>query len=355
MRMKCQALISKKFLSCGFAFFYPEARGARNQGKGTVAIGRRLRYNRPVTPDGVHWRCGKKDEERTAGWVIWAILAAIMLAAVYGFLIAPRLRRRFYPKETGLCRAFAHRGLHGKGIPENSLAAFRLAAEKGFGIELDVRLTRDQRLVVLHDPDIGRMTDGQGKVSDLTLEQVQAFRLKGSKESIPTFEQALETVATYQTPLIVELKSAKGDGEKMPPMVLERLQSYPGFWCVESFDPRLIRWFKTHAPQVIRGQLAYDAKRAGEKRRTVLLFLCAHLVMNVLSRPDFVAYRFDTDRNPSFRLVRRLFRPALAAWTVRTMQDFNRLLDSYDLLIFEGFEPYKNENQETNQEKEKEP
>ena len=281
--------------------------------------------------------------------VIWLLVTAGLLAAVYFFLIAPKPRRRFRPKETGLCRAYAHRGLHGNGVPENSLAAFRRAAEKGYGIELDVRLTRERRLVILHDPDIGRMTGGQGLVSEMTLDQVQRHRLLGTEERVPTFEEALRLLAPYRTPLIVELKSAPGDGLSIAPMALEMLRDYPGFWCVESFDPRLIRWYKKHAPQVIRGQLAYDAKRAGEADRKLYHTLGAHLLMHALSRPDFVAYRFDTDRNPTFRIVRRLFRPALAAWTVPTIQDFKRLLDSYDLLIFEGFEPY------SNQEKEKKP
>lgn len=288
--------------------------------------------------------------------LIWVCVAAFALAALYVFLIAPNPRRRFYPVEKGLCRAFAHRGLHGKGVPENSLAAFRRAAEKGYGIELDVRLTRDRRLVILHDADIGRMTDGQGLVSEMTLAQLQAHFLAGTRERIPTFEEALAVAAPYQTPLIVELKSAPGDGQQTAPMALEALRSYPGFWCVESFDPRLMRWFKMRAPDVIRGQLAYDAKRAGKKKPGLMLALGAHLIMNVLSRPDFVAYRFDTDGNPSFRLVRKLFRPALAAWTVPTIQDFKSLLDSYDLLIFEGFEPYALiEKEELNQEKEKKP
>ncbi|MBR3739259.1 MAG: glycerophosphodiester phosphodiesterase [Clostridia bacterium] len=294
----------------------------------------------------------RRNAERTADRVIWWLLIAPMLAAAYLFLIAPNLRRRFRPKAQGLCRAFAHRGLHGAGVPENSLAAFQLAAEKGYGVELDVRLTRDQRLVVLHDADIGRMTDGQGLVGDLTLKETQAHHLLGTQERIPSFDEALAVLAPHKTPLIVELKSAPGTGSSMPQMVLERLRKYPGFWCVESFDPRLMRWFKKHAPEVIRGQLAYDARRAGEDGRTILHALGAHLITSLLSRPDFVAYRFDTDRNPSFRLVKSLFRPTLAAWTVTAIQDFKRLLDRYDLLIFEGFEPY---NQEKNQEKEKEP
>ena len=90
---------------------------------------------------------------------------------------------------------------------------------------------------------------------------------------------------------------------------------------------------------MVRGQLAYDPKKIGEKHREIWYALGAHLIMNALSRPDFIAYRFDTDQNASFRLVRRVFRPVLAAWTVQTPEDFQNLRTRYDVEIFEGFQP----------------
>ena len=259
----------------------------------------------------------------------------------------PNPRRRFRPGPGELERAFAHRGLHGSGAPENSLEAFRRAARKGYGIELDVRLTRAGELVILHDPDLARMCGADGKIADLTVSQIQAHKLLNTRETVPTLDQALEAVAPWAPPLIVEMKSARGCEESLPSLLLEKMKAYPGFWCVESFDPRMVRWFRKHAPHVIRGQLAFDAKRAGDKMAKGWYALGGYLLMNFLSRPDFVAYRHDTDGNLSFRLVRRLFRPALAAWTVKTIQDFERLRASYDLLIFEGFEPYTNNEKES--------
>ncbi len=279
--------------------------------------------------------------------MVWVIVAAALLAAGYAFLVMPNPRRRFRPGQGELRRAFAHRGLHGSGAPENSLTAFRRAARKGYGIELDVRQTGDRELVILHDPDLARMCGEEGKIADLTVSQIQAHKLLGTGETVPTLDQALEAVAPWAPPLIVEMKSARGCEESLPSLLLEKMKAYPGFWCVESFDPRMVRWFRKHAPHVIRGQLAFDAKRAGDTMAKGWYALGGYLLMNFLSRPDFVAYRHDTDGNLSFRMVRRLFRPALAAWTVKTIQDFERLRASYDLLIFEGFEPYTNNEKES--------
>ena len=269
----------------------------------------------------------------------WLFIALFVILAGYIFLIMPRIKRRFYPEKEGLPRAFAHRGLYGQGLPENSLSAFIKAAESGYGIELDVRLTKDGQLVVIHDPSLLRMCGEAKEVAGMTAEEIQRFPLKGTGAPVPTLSQVLNAVKGFEPPLIVEMKTAPGAVKTLPGLVYERMKDYPGFWCVESFDPRLIRWFRRHAPQVIRGQLAYDAKKAGEKNRRVYHTLGAFLLMNFFSKPDFIAYRHDTDRNLSFRLVRRLFRPALAAWTVESRQDFEKLKDNYDLLIFESFEP----------------
>ena len=74
---------------------------------------------------------------------------AILLCLVYLFVLV-RPARRVSPDEALLCD-YAHRGLHGGGVPENSLAAFELACKKGFGIELDVQLSRDGKVMVFHD------------------------------------------------------------------------------------------------------------------------------------------------------------------------------------------------------------
>ncbi len=271
-------------------------------------------------------------------WV-WLGSAAAALAGLYLFLIAPgKCRRDAFVGQAGI-RYFAHRGLHDEKSPENSLSAFRKAAQRGYGIELDVHATRDGALVIAHDDLLQRMCASGKRISQSSLDEIRGLRLLGSQEGIPTLREALEAVSPWRPPLIVELKSDAASRRKLPEMVWREMRGYSGFWCVESFDPRQVRWFKKHARQVIRGQLAYDPSKAGERGKPLMYHLGAYLVTCFLSRPDFVAYRHDTDRNLSFRIIRFLFRPALAAWTVQNPKDAEKLESRYHVLIFEGFEP----------------
>ena len=173
----------------------------------------------------------------------------------------------------------------------------------------------------------------------MTAWEIRAHRLAGTEEAFPFLEEVLAAISEHKPPLIVELKSDGDSWRTLPQRVLKAMQGYQGFWCAESFDPRMLREMKKRAPQIVRGQLAYDPRKIGEKRREIRYAIGAHLLMDFLSRPDFIAYRHDTDRNFSFRVVRRLFHPVLAAWTVKTPEAFKKLRPSYDVQIFEGFEP----------------
>ena len=245
------------------------------------------------------------------GWIGWAAGAIAALCGLYLFLIAPGPRRKDL---RWMCRPFAHRGLHGDGIPENSLAAYERAVLRGYGIEWDVRLTRDGQLILHHDDSLRRMCGRDALISQTDAEDVRACRLMGTEGPPPFLSEALSLVGG-RTPLIIELKSAGKRNGELAEKVWAQLREYPGEYCVESFDPRLLRWFRRHAPAVIRGQLACDPAKEGEQVRGALVFLCAHLMANCLSRPDFVAYGYRGGRNVSFRVIRALFHPALAAWT----------------------------------------
>ncbi len=271
--------------------------------------------------------------------MLW-LMIGMAAAVLYLYLIAPGPRAG--ERGNAVPRVpYAHRGLHGGGVPENSLSAFRLAAEKGYGIELDVHLTRDGRLAVIHDAELDRMCGVNGNVAQMTAREICACRLAGTQERVPLLEEVLKAVGPWKPPLIVELKSDGDSFRTLPGRVLEAMREYEGFWCAESFDPRMLRALKKRAPRLVRGQLAFDPGKIGEKGRSFYFALGAYLLMDFLSRPDFIAYRHDTDRNFSFRAVRRLFRPTLAAWTVKTPEEFEKLRLSYDVQIFEGFEPYR--------------
>ena len=145
--------------------------------------------------------------------MMWWLLSLIPLGIVvlFLFLISPRWIGR--PDMSRLRVDYAHRGLHGETIPENSLPAFARAVEEGFGIELDVQLSSDGIIMVFHDDTLARMTGAKGKLNEYTCEELQQLHLGDSEETIPTFDQVLEVVGG-RIPLLIELKgeSAGGDG-----------------------------------------------------------------------------------------------------------------------------------------------
>ncbi|MBE6995272.1 MAG: glycerophosphodiester phosphodiesterase [Ruminococcaceae bacterium] len=261
----------------------------------------------------------------------------LVLSALYLFLLMPRTGPR--PDHSALLgRYYTHRGLYDNaaGIPENSIAAFRRAIEHGYGTEMDVQLTRDGVPVVFHDDSLLRLCGVEGQVSDYTFEELQQFPLFGTAERIPRFTDFLSLV-DGQVPIIVEAK-AHGDYAAVCAAIEPLLLAYRGPFCVESFHPLAVRWFKTHRPEWIRGQLSTNYSKPG-KRESAAQWAAHQLLVNVLSRPDFVAYDVRYFRNLSFRVCRAVFRPLTVAWTVKSQAQLDECRRAYDLFIFEGFIP----------------
>ncbi len=265
---------------------------------------------------------------------IFLVLAGVFLltATLYLFLIAPRKGNR----RTAYFAAirYAHRGLHSKELPENSLAALAKAAECGFGIELDVQLSRDGEVVVFHDADLNRVCGIDARLKDKTARELAALPLCGRKEhTVPTLAQVLETV-NGRVPLLIEIKG-ETDLDELCRKTADLMDRYPGAWCMESFSPFALRWFKKNCPTVVRGQLCMHFSVEKEYRAPKYRVLQS-LLTNVLGRPDFMALNFrDADFFP-FALMRRVYRVPLFAWTPRNEREIDRALQRFDTVIFES-------------------
>ena len=232
---------------------------------------------------------------------------------------------------------YAHRGLHDDNIPENSLPAFDLAAEAGYGIELDVQLTSDDEVVVVHDPTMERVSWGYDPISELSYDELTSYYLESSVERVPTLQQALNTI-DGRTPLIVEIKTYN-DPYKLCPLVAEILQNYKGKYCIMSFSPEVLRWFKEHEPWIITGQLSRDL--SSDKSITRFEgFRNQNLLSNYMCRPDFQAYHYKTRRNPSMLLSKALFGTTEASWTVKDTVTYRQMKEENNIVIFEDIRPY---------------
>lgn len=259
----------------------------------------------------------------------------IVLVALYLWMIAPSKEKMDTAALDGWL--YAHRGLHddNQKVPENSLAAFEAAAANGYGMELDVQLTKDKRLVVFHDATLKRVCGVDRNVMDLTYQELRKIPLP-DQSSIPLLSEVLAQV-NGRTPMIVEIKYY-GNPSENARAAHEALLMYEGAYCVESFHPLAVRYFRRHAPTIVRGQLAEGGKWNNNKKLIEHIGM-KFLLLNVISRPHFVAYSAASDHNLSMWLMKNVYKPLLAAWTIRSQKALDEASQHYDYPIFELFTP----------------
>ncbi len=224
---------------------------------------------------------------------------------------------------------YAHRGLHGAGVPENSPTGFALAIARGMGIECDVQRSSDGQAMVFHDLELDRLTGETGPVAARSSEQLGRITLSSSQDSIPSLRQLLDQIGG-RVPLLIEIKSTHS--RRYAPLCLavrRVLEGYQGAHAVMSFDPRMIRWFAIHAPLIIRGLVVTeedDKALVGRLRRRFSLW---H------SKPQFLAY--DIRDLPSrFAAAQRARGLPLLTWTVRSAELRARAEALADAPIAEG-------------------
>ena len=234
----------------------------------------------------------------------------------------------------------AHRGLYAQdqSVPENSLPAFAAAAEKGYGMELDIQLSLDGEVVVFHDDTLARMCGIGGRVDAFPLARLREMPLAGTAERMPLLTEVFDTVAG-KAPIIIELKTGPRNEElcrKGLGLMRAYQKQYGGAFCVESFDARIVAWFRKNAPDILRGQLT-DSPRALGSGHPVLDFIAGNLLSNVIARPQFIAH------GPGRKTALARFAEACGAmpvyWTARPGDDAAALEEYYDAVIFEHYAP----------------
>lgn len=234
----------------------------------------------------------------------------------------------------------AHRGLHHlekTGIPENSRAAFRAAKAEGYAIELDIRLTRDERVVVFHDAKLDRLCGREGNCADLTAAEITALPLLGTAETPPLLSDVLALV-NGETPIVIEIKNY-GDASvgRLEAATMQVLEGYSGPFACQSFSPGVVDWLKRNAPHVCRGQIATVMDRMETLDAQQKAALQAALDIGY-GAPDFVAFDVRHLPNALTERARRESRPVLT-WTVRTEEDRAQARAHADNVIFEFWKP----------------
>ena len=228
----------------------------------------------------------------------------------------------------------AHRGLFNKeDVPENSIKAFEACIQKGYAIELDFNMSKDGHLVIFHDDSLKRMTGIKHNITELNLNEIKKLKLLGTENKIPTLEDVLLLVQG-KVPLMIEIKKNDRYEELMPKLIC-MLEKYTGEYVVKSFDPRIVYWLKKNAPYIIRGQLA--AKNIREVKGRLMKFLLGKMFFNIFTKPHFISYQYTNMNSKMYNKQKRKGR-SVAVWTVKSKEEYLKIKDICDMVIFENEE-----------------
>jgi glycerophosphoryl diester phosphodiesterase len=237
------------------------------------------------------------------------------------------------PNRVAFLRAqpFAHRGLHGRGIIENTLSAFKEAVSVGHGIELDVQLAANGELMVFHDERLDRLSAETGFLAERTGLELSSIKLFGTDDTIPRLSEVLSLVAG-RVPILIEIKTNSGNINHICLAVRRALEGYLGDAAIMSFDHRIPAWFYEHARRLPRGLVVSEraaVKLPDKLRAQAEVRLALHR-----AKPDFVAYDLRCLPSPIATGLRRRKLPVLA-WTIRDAVQERAAFAAADEIIYE--------------------
>lgn len=233
----------------------------------------------------------------------------------------------------------AHRGYHDKkqGIPENSIAAFKRAIRYGYTIELDVHLTKDDKLVVFHDDSLKRVCGVRKIIEECTYNELLKYNLFDTKYKIPLLEEVIKLVEG-KVGLLIETKTSKFDG-KLESQLSKLMDNYDGLFAIQSFNPISILWFKKNRKNYIRGLLSSDFKH-DKSMSDLRKNLAKSVVADIILKADFISY--DIKALPNSYIETKRKSKLILGWTIRTKEDYDKSIKYCDNLICEHMDKYKN-------------
>jgi len=229
---------------------------------------------------------------------------------------------------------FAHRGFHNikNNVPENSLSAFKEAIKYDYAIECDVRLTKDKKIVVFHDHDLKRACGKSIIIEESTLSDLQEYKLFGTEEYIPSLQNLLNLV-DKKVSLLVELKT-ENNAKELSYYFYQEIKDYQGVFAVQSFDPRVLLWFKRHQSDILRGQIAELDKN--KVHNPIFRYFKNRMILNTITNPSFINYNIIDMPLKTLDKLHAKGVPILA-YTAKSQADYDFVINHYDNVMFEGF------------------
>ena len=239
-------------------------------------------------------------------------------------------------------RPIAHRGLHDAslGIVENTAAAMQAALAAGYGIEVDLQISADGEAMVHHDAVLGRLTEGDSRLNQLTSAELKRVKFRGSQERMLSLGDLCDLIAG-RVALLPELKSRFDGDRRLAERVAALLSGYKGPVAPMSFDPLQLHVLRQKAPSLPRGIVAakYKPHPYWDQMPPRLRYKMGSLLPAVPARPQFVSYMVDNLPALAPWIARHILCLPLIAWVVRTEAERQRAARYADDIIFEGFRP----------------
>jgi glycerophosphoryl diester phosphodiesterase len=239
-------------------------------------------------------------------------------------------------------KPIAHRGLHdaANGIIENTAGAVQAALAAGYGVEVDLQISADGEAMVYHDAVLGRITEGESRLDQLTSAQLKRVKFRESAERMLTLAELCDLIGGRAV-LLPELKSRFDGDDRLAARVAALLSGHKGPVAPMSFDPVQLQILRQKAPKLPRGVVAaqYKPHPYWDQMPPRLRYGMGSLLPSVPARPQFVAYMNDNLPALAPWLARHILCLPLIAWVVRTQAQRQLAARYADQVIFEGFRP----------------
>ena len=226
-------------------------------------------------------------------------------------------------------KIISHRGIHDNiKIYENTIEAIKLALDKDYIIEIDVHLTKDNKIIVYHDYNTKRLLNKDQIVEDITYKEINNQDIF----HVPTLKEVLDLVKG-KVPLLIEVKQLRKVGN-LEQELMNILDNYNGEYAIQSFNPKVLLWFKKHYPNILRGQLSYSYKR--NKFFKIKKLFLKNMFLNIFTKPNFISYKYNELSERKLKKLKKKNIKVLG-WTIRSKKDFKKYSHYYDNLICEDF------------------
>ena len=227
----------------------------------------------------------------------------------------------------------AHRGYHNnkKGIPENSVLAFKKAIDNNYLIELDVRLTKDQKLVVFHDDNLKRVCGVNKRVKDLTYIELLKYNLFNTTLKVPLFSDVIKLV-NGRVPILIETKYHNRYGV-LEKILINELSNYKGLYAIQSFYPMSLLWLKRNTKDIPIGLLSSNFKNDLNRLKSII---GKTLILDLFFKTDFISY--DVKGLPNNYLSYKRNKKKIVIWTIKNKKDYDLARQYTDSLICENFD-----------------